>query len=27
MSANSQRDRIYSWDGPFTIEIIPTILP
>ena len=27
MSANGQRDRIYSWDGPFTIQIIPTPLP
>jgi hypothetical protein len=23
MPGNDARDRIYSWDGPFTIEIIP----
>ncbi len=24
---NDARDRIYSWDGPFTIEIVPTQFP
>ncbi len=27
MAGNDARDRIYSWDGPFTIEIVPVVLP
>lgn len=26
MPGNDARDRIYSWDGPFTIEIVPTVI-
>ena len=24
---NDARDRMYSWEGPFTVEVEPTILP
>ena len=27
MPGNDGRDRIYSWDGPFTIEVDPILLP
>jgi len=27
MPGNDARDRVYSWDGPFVIEIIPTVIP
>ena len=27
MPGNDARDRIYSWDGPFTIEIVPEQVP
>ena len=27
MPGNDARDRIYSWDGPFTMEIVPEQFP
>ena len=27
MPGNDARDRIYSWDAPFTFEIVPTFIP